>query len=50
MAVIGDWGLMTTFSQQSKISKPITDCLRTQAEQRQDLRLLLLLGDLAYDL
>jgi hypothetical protein len=50
MAVLGDWGLMTNFSKQFKLSEPITDCLHAQIDQRQNLRLLLLLGDLAYDL
>lgn len=50
MAVLGDWGLITNFSKQSKLSEPITNCLHIQTSQRENIRLLLLLGDLAYDL
>lgn len=50
IAVVGDWGLLTTFSKQHTLSQPITNCLSTQISERKDLRLLLLLGDLAYDL
>ena len=50
MGVLGDWGLITNFSSQFNLSEPITDCLHVQTNQMENIRLLLLLGDLAYDL
>lgn len=41
---------MSNFSKQSNVSQPITDCLLREIESRKEIRVMLLLGDLAYDL
>lgn len=50
LTVFGDWGVMSNFSKQSQLSQPITECLMKEVEGRKEIRLMLLLGDLAYDL
>lgn len=50
LTVFGDWGVMSNFSKQGRLSAPITECLWREVEKRSEVRLMLLLGDLAYDL
>ena len=50
LTVFGDWGVMSNFSKQSDLSQPITECLMKEVEGRKEIRVMLLLGDLAYDL
>lgn len=50
MTAFGDWGMMTPFSPQYNISTPIDDCLVERVKADENIRIMLLLGDLAYDI
>jgi hypothetical protein len=50
VVIFGDWGVITNFSKEYQLLEPIKECLLEQIAARPEARLLVILGDLAYDL
>lgn len=50
LVVLGDWGLLTNYSKLYSKIVSIEDCLIDSISLNMQIRLILLLGDLAYDL